>query len=63
LFYRHSRGVTLTAAGRRLLPYPTRVQRLWQDARRAAAAVLALALGIDFVAAVLAYSGRRSRRW
>jgi LysR family transcriptional regulator, cell division regulator len=36
LFYRHSRGVALTAAGRRLLPYAVRVQRLLQDARRAA---------------------------
>jgi DNA-binding transcriptional LysR family regulator len=36
LFYRHSRGVALTAAGRRLLPYAVRVQHLLQDARRAA---------------------------
>ena len=36
LFHRHSRGVALTAAGRRLLPYALRVQRLLEDARRAA---------------------------
>ena len=36
LFHRHSRGVTLTAAGRRLLPYAVRVQRLLDEARRAA---------------------------
>ncbi|MGH6921736.1 MAG: LysR substrate-binding domain-containing protein, partial [Geminicoccaceae bacterium] len=36
LFLRHSRGVTLTAAGRRLLPYAVRAQRLLADARRAA---------------------------
>jgi DNA-binding transcriptional LysR family regulator len=36
LFNRHSRGVTLTAAGRRLLPYAVRVQRLLEEARRAA---------------------------
>jgi DNA-binding transcriptional LysR family regulator len=36
LFERHSRGVTLTAAGRRLLPYAARAQRLLADARRAA---------------------------
>ena len=36
LFYRHSRGVALTAAGQRLLPYAVRVQRLLKDARRAA---------------------------
>jgi DNA-binding transcriptional LysR family regulator len=36
LFERHSRGVTLTAAGRRLLPYATRVAALLTDARRAA---------------------------
>jgi len=35
LFQRHSRGVTLTAAGRRLLPYAGRVARLLDDARRA----------------------------
>jgi DNA-binding transcriptional LysR family regulator len=36
LFERHSRGVTLTAAGRRLLPYAARVAALLADARRAA---------------------------
>ena len=36
LFERHSRGVTLTAAGRRLLPYAARVASLLADARRAA---------------------------
>ena len=36
LFGRHSRGVTLTAAGRRLLPYAARAQRLVEDARQAA---------------------------
>ena len=36
LFERHSRGVILTAAGRRLLPYATRVAALLADARRAA---------------------------
>ena len=36
LFERHSRGVTLTAAGRRLLPYAVRVAHLLDDARRAA---------------------------
>ena len=36
LFHRHSRGVALTAAGRRLLPYAIRVQRLLEEARRAA---------------------------
>ena len=35
LFHRHSRGVALTAAGRRLLPYATRVRELLSDARRA----------------------------
>ncbi|WP_119459011.1 LysR family transcriptional regulator [Rhodospirillaceae bacterium SYSU D60014] len=35
LFHRHSRGVALTAAGRRLLPYAVRVQHLLEDARRA----------------------------
>ncbi len=34
LFRRHSRGVTLTAAGQRLLPYATRIQQLLQEARR-----------------------------
>ncbi len=36
LFERHSRGVELTAAGRRLLPYAVQVQQLLADARRAA---------------------------
>ncbi|HET6521580.1 MAG TPA: LysR substrate-binding domain-containing protein [Geminicoccaceae bacterium] len=36
LFHRHSRGVTLTAAGHRLLPYAARVRHLLDDARRAA---------------------------
>lgn len=36
LFERHSRGVTLTAAGRRLLPYATEVADLLARARRAA---------------------------
>lgn len=36
LFSRHSRGVTLTAAGSRLLPYAVRMGRLLEDARRAA---------------------------
>jgi DNA-binding transcriptional LysR family regulator len=36
LFQRHSRGVTLTAAGRRLLPYAIRMRSLLADARRAA---------------------------
>jgi len=36
LFRRHARGVELTAAGRRLLPYAQRVARLLEDARRAA---------------------------
>ena len=36
LFHRHSRGVTLTAAGQRLLPYANRVTSLLDDARRAA---------------------------
>ena len=35
LFYRHSRGVTLTGAGQTLLPYATRVARLLDEARRA----------------------------
>jgi DNA-binding transcriptional LysR family regulator len=36
LFERHARGVLLTAAGRRLLPYADRAARLLADARRAA---------------------------
>jgi DNA-binding transcriptional LysR family regulator len=36
LFDRHSRGVSLTQGGRRLLPYADRVARLLADARRAA---------------------------
>jgi DNA-binding transcriptional LysR family regulator len=36
LFDRHSRGVALTAAGRRLLPYAGRVRALLDAARRAA---------------------------
>lgn len=35
LFRRHSRGVALTAAGHRLLPYAVRVRQLLEDARRA----------------------------
>jgi DNA-binding transcriptional LysR family regulator len=35
LFRRHSRGVTLTAAGNRLLPYALRAQKLIEEARRA----------------------------
>lgn len=35
LFERHSRGVTLTPAGERLLPYAARMRRLLDDARRA----------------------------
>lgn len=35
LFHRHSRGVALTAAGQRLLPYAVRVRQLLEDARRA----------------------------
>ncbi len=35
LFQRHSRGVTLTAAGRRLLPYAAQVRHLLAEARRA----------------------------
>jgi DNA-binding transcriptional LysR family regulator len=37
LFERHSRGVTLTAAGRRLLPYAERVAALIAEAERAVA--------------------------
>ncbi len=37
LFDRHSRGVTLTAAGRRLLPFAARIGHLLEDARRAVA--------------------------
>jgi len=36
LFHRHSRGVLLTAAGQRLLPYAERMAQLLADARRAA---------------------------
>jgi LysR family transcriptional regulator, cell division regulator len=36
LLERHSRGVTLTQAGQRLLPYAGKVARLLDDARRAA---------------------------
>ena len=36
LFQRHARGVTPTAAGRRLLPFAARVRGLLDDARRAA---------------------------
>jgi len=35
LFKRHARGVTVTAAGQRLLPYAVRVRHLLDDARRA----------------------------
>jgi DNA-binding transcriptional LysR family regulator len=35
LFHRHSRGVALTPAGHRLLPYAARVRSLLEDARRA----------------------------
>jgi DNA-binding transcriptional LysR family regulator len=35
LFHRHSRGVTPTVAGQRLLPYAERVARLLAEARRA----------------------------
>ncbi|MBK8175679.1 MAG: LysR family transcriptional regulator [Rhodospirillales bacterium] len=35
LFYRSNRGVSLTPAGRRLLPYAQRVARLLDEARRA----------------------------
>ena len=37
LFDRHSHGVTLTDAGRRLMPYALQMQRLLDEARRAAA--------------------------
>lgn len=37
LFERHSRGVALTASGRRLLPYAERIAALITDARRAVA--------------------------
>lgn len=37
LFRRHSRGVALTDAGRRLLPYARRIGHLLQEARRAVA--------------------------
>ncbi len=37
LFERHSRGVALTEAGRRLLPYAQQIQLLLDDARRAVA--------------------------
>lgn len=36
LFRRHSRGVALTPAGRRLLPYAAKVRHLLDEARRAA---------------------------
>jgi len=36
LFDRHSRGVTVTAAGRRLLPYADRIKRLLDEAGQAA---------------------------
>jgi DNA-binding transcriptional LysR family regulator len=35
LFERHSRGVSLTGAGQRLLPFAVEAQRLLEDARRA----------------------------
>jgi LysR family transcriptional regulator, cell division regulator len=35
LFERHARGVSLTAAGQRLLPYADRAARLLADARNA----------------------------
>jgi DNA-binding transcriptional LysR family regulator len=35
LFERHARGVTMTGAGQRLLPYATRMRRLMEEARRA----------------------------
>jgi DNA-binding transcriptional LysR family regulator len=37
LFQRHSRGVALTAAGKRLVPHAARVRRALEDARRAVA--------------------------
>ena len=37
LFDRHNRGVTLTDAGRRLLPYATRLDQLLREARQAVA--------------------------
>jgi DNA-binding transcriptional LysR family regulator len=37
LFDRHSRGVKLTSAGQRLLPYATQAERLMAEARRAVA--------------------------
>ena len=37
LFERHPRGVTLTPAGQRLLPYAVRARHLLEDARRAVA--------------------------
>ncbi|HYH18185.1 MAG TPA: LysR family transcriptional regulator [Azospirillum sp.] len=37
LFHRHSRGVALTAAGQRLLPYAVRVRHLLDEARHAVA--------------------------
>src|SRR5262245_22521078 len=37
LFERHSRGVSLTAAGKRLLPYAAQVKQVIEDARRAVA--------------------------
>jgi DNA-binding transcriptional LysR family regulator len=35
LFYRHSRGVSLTSAGEQLLPYAVGVRHLLSEARRA----------------------------